>query len=129
MFLWLMSLKVFTLCEKIITMITRIPNFLMFGFFVILQTCVGCCNIITLNTRIPSSFVCPLLMHLQICSSSSSIITLIARIPYSRTLAPRGFLSLYFFQACLTTFCLFPVIVCERIARVENCPSARAPFL
>ena len=35
---------------------------------------------------------------------------------------------LYFCQTRSTTFCLFPVIVCERIARVENCPSARAPF-
>ena len=35
---------------------------------------------------------------------------------------------LYFCQTCSTTFCLFPVIVCEIIARVENCPSARAPF-
>ena len=36
--------------------------------------------------------------------------------------------SMYFCQTHSTTFCLFPVIVCERIARVENCPSARAPF-
>ena len=35
---------------------------------------------------------------------------------------------LYFRQTRSTTFCLFPAIVCERIARVENCPGARAPF-
>ena len=35
---------------------------------------------------------------------------------------------LCFCQTRSTTFCLFPVIVCERIARVENCPGARASF-
>jgi len=48
---------------------------------------------------------------------------------YDWTLAPCGFLRLsVFLSDALNYFLPISSHVCERIARVENCPSTRAPF-